>query len=201
MTEALGSDHASGSRHGWPARRVCRVREGDPSRTCSRRSGSRPPTGQTPRPPAVRDSPSRPSPQTTSPRNQQIRNRTPPSDQPNLRPPPPGAKEILNHAALRSLAGRIRGCGACWRAASKRGPYSCADNYPRVRDRLAEHTNHGRPRFPRTAESRFRADRGIDPARPSRVERGSAPLTCQKEVAGRLLPRLLKCPGANRFPC
>ena len=63
---------------------------------------------QTPRPPAVRGSPSRRSPEAIPARNQQIRDRTPASDRPNLRPPPPGPKEILIQAALRSLAGSTR---------------------------------------------------------------------------------------------
>ena len=80
----------------------------DPTRTRLRRLGPCTAERETPRPSALGGSQSRRSPETIPGRHQQICDRSPPSDRPNLGPPPPGSKEILIQAALGRLAGSTR---------------------------------------------------------------------------------------------
>ena len=98
LTEALDLTTPAGRAMAGLAGRFCRVRKGDSPGTSPRRLGACPPERPTPGPATHSGPPRRPSAEAPPCRHQQIRNRPPLADRPDLRPSHPSVKITLNQA-------------------------------------------------------------------------------------------------------
>ena len=112
-----GSDHTSRSRHGRPAGHFCRVRRGDSAGTNAGWVGSctaeRKATGSA----GDRGRPRCGNPETAPRRRQQIRNRPPAADRPDIATAHPGGS--ISEQGMNVLRGRCRGEDP-WRRKSTR---------------------------------------------------------------------------------